>query len=72
MHPPLAPSPRIFPSHPLFAPSTRTHSHPPLAPCPDTLPSPIACSWSAPATRSACTSLRSTCRWCPRVSRGYP
>ena len=79
----FAPSPRTFPSHLSFAPFPRTgHSHPPIAPSTRALPSvgvPFACtlhsliarSWSAPATRSACTSLRSTCRWCPR-SRGYP
>ena len=73
-----APSPRTFPWHlPLVFPS-----HRPLAPSTRTLPSvgvqlsslhsSIPRSWSAPATKSACTSLRSTCRWCPRVSRGYP
>ena len=70
MYPPHVPSIRTLHSHPSFAPSplarsTRTlHSHPPLEPCPD--------SWSAPATRSACTSLRTTSRWCPRRSLGYP
>ena len=73
----LAPSPRTFPWHlPLVFPS-----HRPLAPSTRTLPSvgvqlsslhsSIPRSWSAPATKSACTSLRSTCRWCPR-SRGCP
>ena len=73
MYPPYVPSIRTLP----FAPSTRTlftrtlHSqHPPLAPSPHTLPSPIACSWSAPATRSAFTSLQTTFCWCSR-SRGY-